>query len=283
MCGYHRISLFFKNCIFHKFIILVLFCGLYSNTVVADSGIAATNYHSKNALATSFTTNPAAVGGTVTVCQGQSITYTNTSTGVGTNPTYAWFFQGGNITSYATAGPHTITYNTLGTFTTTLTVNDVNISVSVFVTNGSPSNPIINVTPNIGWAVTSFNSTSYFNYCADGAIGGFFMFSTNSTNTNTNTQHIIDWGDGSPISTTTTANLIDDFHAYTTNGIFQITYTVILQSGCSYTKTYNVFIGANPTASIINNGVPVLCNPGRKKSKQSCFNFLKSICDHASR
>jgi hypothetical protein len=36
----------------------------------------------------------------------------------------------------------------------------------------------------------------------------------------------------------------------------------LLNSGCSSTITYNVFIGANPSASIINNGVPVLCNPG---------------------
>ncbi len=240
-------------------ILLVLLCVLFSNTTVAKSGISATNYLAKNALATSFTANPAAVGGTITICRGQTITYTNTSTGVGTNPTYAWSFPGGNTISSTSAGPHTITYNTAGTYITTLAVNGVSSSVSVVV-NGA--NPIINITSNVGWAVTTFNGTTYFNYCADGSSGGVFLFSTNSTNTNSNTQHIINWGDGSANTTSTSANLTDDFHSYTTNGIFQITYTVILQSGCSISKTYNVFIGANPTASIISNGATVLCNPG---------------------
>ena len=114
MWGYYRILVFIKEFIVHKFmILLVLFCGLFSNTLAANSGIDETNYHSKNALATSFTSNPAAAAnGTITICQGQTITYTDTSTGVGTNPTYAWSLPGGNITSFATAGPHTITYNT---------------------------------------------------------------------------------------------------------------------------------------------------------------------------
>jgi hypothetical protein len=264
MCGYYRISLFFKYYIIHKFmILLVLFCGLFSNSVAAGTSITAINHLSKITLTTSFTSNPTAVSGTITICQGQSITYTDTSTGVGTNPIYAWSFGGGNITSFASASPPAIIYNTSGTFSTTLSVNGIISSVSVVVNSATPSNPIINVTPNVGWAVTNFNSTNYFNYCADGLTGGLFMFSTNSTNTNANTQHAIDWGDGSPITTSTIANITDEYHAYTNNGIFQITYTVILQSGCSYTNTYNVFIGANPTASIINNGVPVLCNPGR--------------------
>ncbi|MBP6755197.1 MAG: PKD domain-containing protein, partial [Bacteroidia bacterium] len=243
-------------------ILALVFCGLFSNIVFADSVNSGLNYVSKNTLATSFTTNPAAVSGTVTICQGQTITYTNTSTGVGSNPVFAWSFPGGSTTTATTTGPHIITYNSSGTFTTTLTVNGSSSNVNVLVTNALPSNPIINVTPNVGWAATTFNGTNYFNYCADGSTGGLFMFSTNSTNTNANTQHIIDWGDGTPNTIATISNITDEFHAYTTNGIYQITYTVLLQSGCSYTKTYNVFIGANPSASIINNGVPVLCNPG---------------------
>ena len=244
-------------------ILFVLFCGLFSNTVAAGTSITNINHLSRIALTTSFTTNPPAVSGTINICQGQSITYTDTSTGIGTNPIYAWSFGGGNISSFASASPPAIIYNTSGTFSTTLTVNGIMSSVTVVVNSANPSNPIITVSPNVGWEATNFNSTNYFNYCADGSTGGLFMFSTNSTNTNANTQHSIDWGDGSPITTSTTANITDEFHSYTTNGIFQITYTVILQSGCSYTNTYNVFIGANPTASIINNGVPLLCNPGR--------------------
>ncbi len=213
-------------------------------------------------LLTSFTANPAAVNGTVTICQGQSITYTNTSTNVGPSPTYAWSFPGGNSTFANSVGPHTITYATAGNYTTILSVNGVSSSVNVVVTASSPSTPLLSITPNLGWVVATFNNANYFNFCADGSTGGLFFFSTNSTNTNSTSQHIIDWGDGSPVSTYTTSNVLDEFHAYAANGIFQITYTVLLNSGCSSTRTYNVFIGANPSASIINNGVPVLCNPG---------------------
>jgi gliding motility-associated-like protein len=213
-------------------------------------------------LATSFTTNPAAVNGTVTICRGQSITYTDTSTAVGTNPTYAWSFPGGTVTAANTAGPHTITYPTAGNYTTILAVNGSSTSLNVIVTASVSSNPVITVTPNIGWVIATFNNANYFNYCADGSTGGLFLFSTNSTNTNAATIHSIDWGDGSPISNYTGSNVVDEFHAYGSNGLFQITYTVVLSSGCSATRTYNVFIGANPSASIINYGVPVLCNPG---------------------
>ena len=41
MWGYYRILVFFKEFIVHKFMILfVLFCGLFSNTLAANSGIA---------------------------------------------------------------------------------------------------------------------------------------------------------------------------------------------------------------------------------------------------
>jgi gliding motility-associated-like protein len=213
-------------------------------------------------VATSFTTNPAAINGTVTICQGQTITYTNTSTGVGTNPTFAWSFPGGNVTAASSAGPHTITYATAGNYTTILSVNGSSNSLNVVVIASAASNPILTVTPNIGWVVATFNNANYFNYCADGSTGGLFLFSTNATNTNAATVHSIDWGDGSPVSTYTTSNVVDEFHAYGSNGLFQITYTVLLSSGCSNTSTYNVFIGANPSASIVNNGIPSLCNPG---------------------
>lgn len=213
-------------------------------------------------LQVSFSTNPVAINNTITICLGQSITYRDTSTSVGINPTYLWDFQGGNKQSDVGFGPHIITYNTVGNFTTTLTVNGSSTSIDVVVVNASPVNPILTVTPNVGWAKTTFNNSEYFNYCSDGSAGGLFLFSTNSLNTNVNTQHVIDWGDNSLVTSVTGVNIIDDFHAYQSNGIYEITYTVKLDSGCSYSTVYNVFIGANPTASIINNGVPVLCNPG---------------------
>lgn len=190
MWGYYRDSSFFKKFMIQKIGILALvFCGFFSNIIYADSVNSELNHATKNTLATSFSTNPAAVGGTVTVCQGQSITYTNTSSGVGTNPTYAWSFPGGNTTSYSTEGPHTITYNTAGTYTTIFTVNGVSSSVSVVVLNGST--PSFALGPN--WGVTTFNNTTYFSRCniTNGNVN--FTYSTDSQNTNSNTIHSIDW------------------------------------------------------------------------------------------
>jgi large repetitive protein len=259
MWRYCRISSFLKNFMIQKVgILAIVFCGLFSNILFADS----VNTEFNNVIATSFTTNPAAVGGTITICQGQSITYTDTSTGVGTNPTYAWSFPGGNITSSALAGPHTINYTIAGNYTTILSVNGSSSTVNVVVTNASLSNPVITISPNSGWVIGNFNNNNYFNYCANGSSGSLFLFSTNTINTSSTTQHIINWGDGSPNTNVTTSNIVDDFHAYSSNGLFQITYTVIQPSGCVFVNTYNVFIGINPTASIINYGLPVLCNPG---------------------
>ena len=259
MWRYYRISLFFIDYMIQKFAILLLvFCGLSSNVIFANS----VNTELNNVIATSFTTNPAAVNGTITICQGQSITYTDTSTGVGVNPTYAWSFPGGNITSSALAGPHTINYTIAGNYTTILSVNGSSSTVNVVVTNASLSNPVITISPNSGWVIGNFNNNNYFNYCANGSSGSLFLFSTNTINTSSTTQHIINWGDGSPNTNVTTANIVDDFHAYSSNGLFQITYTVIQPSGCVFVETYNVIIGINPTASIINYGLPVLCNPG---------------------
>ncbi|WP_396138617.1 beta strand repeat-containing protein, partial [Flavobacterium sp.] len=207
-------------------------------------------------LLTSFSTNPAADNGIVTICQGQSITYTNTSTGVGTNPTFAWTFQEGSTATATTAGPHTITYNSSGTFTTTLTVNGTSSSVNVVVLN-SPT-PSFSLGSN--WGTTTFNNTTYFSRCSITSGNVNFTFSTDTQNTNSNTVHTINWGDSTPATTYTGVNIPGDSHSYP-RGLFTISYTVTLENGCSKTKTFNVFIGASPSASVGTAGTPVLCDP----------------------
>lgn len=56
---------------------------------------------------------------TSTICEGGSVTFTQSSQG--DQLTYAWDFGNGNTAT--TAGPHTQTYNTAGTFTVSLIVN----------------------------------------------------------------------------------------------------------------------------------------------------------------
>lgn len=59
------------------------------------------------------------------ICVGQSITYTDNSSGVNVD-TWAWTFAGGSIAAAGTQGPHTVTYNTAGNHTVTLQVTDDN-------------------------------------------------------------------------------------------------------------------------------------------------------------
>lgn len=63
-----------------------------------------------------------------TICVGQTVTYTNTSSGIPTS--YAWTFAGGTPATSTATNP-TVTYNTSGTYTVALTA-----------TNGSGSNTV---------------------------------------------------------------------------------------------------------------------------------------------
>lgn len=59
------------------------------------------------------------------VCEGQSVTFTDASTGTSGSQTYAWDFGVGATPATATtAGPHTVTYSTAGSIDVSLTVTD---------------------------------------------------------------------------------------------------------------------------------------------------------------
>ena len=60
----------------------------------------------------------------ITICQGESITYTDMSLTADVISAWNWIFTGGIPATAATVGPHIVTYNTPGIYTTTLTVTD---------------------------------------------------------------------------------------------------------------------------------------------------------------
>ena len=114
-----------------------------------------------NLLTVNFTSSPAAVNGIITVCQGQTITYTDTSTGVGANPTYGWSFTGGNITSESNIGTHAITYNNSGFFTTTLTVNGSNSTVELGINPNAIGKITVPTSVTTGCGFYSITSIDY--------------------------------------------------------------------------------------------------------------------------
>lgn len=60
----------------------------------------------------------------ITICQGESITYTDMSLTDDVISSWNWVFAGGTPAGALTVGPHIVTYTTPGVFNTTLTVTD---------------------------------------------------------------------------------------------------------------------------------------------------------------
>ncbi|MFN8278029.1 MAG: PKD domain-containing protein [Chitinophagales bacterium] len=89
---------------------------------------------SQGCVAPGNTAPTAAFTGTpTTICQGQSVTFTNNSTG---NPTsYSWTFTGGTPATSTAATPPAITYSTPGTYTVALTATNANGSNTSTQTN----------------------------------------------------------------------------------------------------------------------------------------------------
>ncbi|MGA0042886.1 MAG: PKD domain-containing protein, partial [Flavobacteriaceae bacterium] len=219
-------------------------------------------------LQVSFTSSPADddSDGTISICEGTTVTFTDTSTEVPVDAAYSWSFPGGNTTTASTQGPHAITFNTAGTYTVTLDINGTTSTLGVTVVASPAISPTIVTT----WGTQTFNGTEYFTYCTDasgtpGWPGVFFSFLTASTNTTSNSIHTLRTGAGELIYTFTGVNYgsVDAYIEYgiNTTGYGEIVYT-IEEGSCVFEQSYELYVGAAPTATISNEGVPVLCFPG---------------------
>ncbi len=211
----------------------------------------------------SFTSNPAATGNTLSICQGQNVTYTNTSTGI-TNPTYNWTFTGGSTTSATTVGPHTITYNTVGNYIAKLKIGTDSVSITVNVGTNNVTAPSLNYTSTISssFSMINYNGVQTFTRCGYNTGTFSFVDPQQSTYPNGTTQ-TISWGDNSPslTSNTSTNNNPSISHTYITKGLFVLTYTITYPNGCSATKNYNVFVGNTaPTLQLTGSG-DISCLP----------------------
>lgn len=85
----------------------------------------------------SFTTSA------TSICEGESITFTDASTGTNVNA-WTWNFSGGTPATANTQGPHTVTFNTAGTYTVDLTITDANgtddtVAINLIVVNPPPT------------------------------------------------------------------------------------------------------------------------------------------------
>ena len=86
----------------------------------------------------SFTTSPASVNNTLTLCSGSQVLFTNTT--AGNVNTINWIFPGGSPANANTTGPHIVTFANPGTYVVSLSVNGgAATTMQVIIQNSNPS------------------------------------------------------------------------------------------------------------------------------------------------
>jgi hypothetical protein len=200
----------------------------------------------------SFTTSPASNNNTITVCQGSTVLYTNSSTGTNASTNYSWTFQGGNPASANQVGPHNVTYNNPGNYTTTLNLGNgitSQVNVTVVANNLNPSLTLTS-TAVAGYSTSTMNGMTIFRRC--GYNTGNFSFSDPTIASHpVGTTYALIWGDATPNGTT--APPIS--HLYSAQGYYNLTYQVTFQGGCVFTQNYLVYVGNSaPTIFLTGSG-----------------------------
>lgn len=203
----------------------------------------------------SFTTIPVLSGGTVTICEGQSVTFTSTSTQTLPSSSYTWNFgTGANPVTAAGIGPHIVTYSGFGSFNAVATLNVSNNNG----TNLSTATANINITviniPNLtllsngsGFSSNTLNGQSLFKKCGSQNAAQFDF----QSNYGSGVTQTFNWGDGTTSTQTAiTGNQIS--HIFPV-GQYTVTHTVT-SNGCSETNQYLVFNGEAPVISISGSG-----------------------------
>jgi large repetitive protein len=153
-------------------------------------------------------------GAPTTVCSGQTVTYTNTSTGSPTS--YSWSFPGGTPATSTATNP-TVTYNTPGTYNVVLTATNANGSDVETLTNYITVNPLP--------ATPTISAGGPLTFCAGGSV----VLTSSSASGNL-------WSTGATTQSITVS----------TSG----TYTVSVTSGgCTSATSAGTTVTVNPVPS----------------------------------
>jgi gliding motility-associated-like protein len=203
----------------------------------------------------SFTTIPAASGGIVSICEGQSVTFTSTSTQTLPTTIYTWNFGNGANPATATGiGPHNVTYTGAASFTSNVTLTVNNNNNLPFSNASTTVNVTVIALPNLsllsngsGFSSTTLNGQLLFKKCGSQTPEQFDF----QSNYGSGISQTFNWGDGtSSTQAAMTGNQIS--HIFPV-GQFTVTHTVI-SNGCSETRQYIVFNGEAPIISISGSG-----------------------------
>ncbi len=201
---------------------LYLAAGTYNVTLTATSDNGCSRTITKPVIVNATPTASFTASAT-TICFGDTITFTNTST-TGTNVVYNWDFGDGNFSNfvtdtqyvYAAAGNYTVTLEAIDTITFCATVTTLNITV--------------HEEPVAGFTLA--------NVC-DGTSVTFTNTSTIPTGT---LSYLWNFGDGA------TSTNINPTHLYSGPGTYSVLLTATSNNGCVDTLTQQVTVHPEPVA-----------------------------------
>ena len=208
----------------------------------------------------SFSSVPPIENGVITVCEGQSVTYTNTSSGYPPNANFNWSFSGGTPGNSNDDNSVTVQYNSDGNYIATLSVqgDQFEVAVNVLDVGGLQATMTLVNTSTQGFSTLQFQGLTYFRYCGGifGPYTGNIPFNFSLPTYPTGTTINVDWGDGTANTNLTapvTGNVPHTYNGSVSNENL-ITITVTLPNGCSFSNQYGVFLGLPPTINISGNG-----------------------------
>ena len=204
-------------------------------------------------------------------CGNLPVNFTNTTTGCN-NCQYSWNFgdpsSGSNNTSTAQNPSHTFTSFGSGTqtYTVTLTVTNGN--------NQCTDTQTLQVTVKQIPDASLIDPVTSFAQCSGDANFPLTVFDASTPATNA--SYVINWGDGTPNWTGTTAPT-GVAHTYTQNEVFDLVYTVTGSNGCSDSQTIFVSNITNPSIGAANPGGTTGCGP-----LEICFPLNNYQANHSS-
>ncbi|MFN8395264.1 MAG: PKD domain-containing protein [Bacteroidia bacterium] len=209
--------------------------GSYTITLIATDVNGCADTIVRNSYVNIGSVTAAFTPSTTTICEGQSVTFTDASTG-GAN-TWQWTFGDGG-TSNAQNPTHT--YATAGTYTVTL-----------IASNGGCADTVTQT------ALITVNPAPVANFVADTTVSCETPLTVNFTDLSTGNPNtwLWDFGDG---NTSTAQN---PSHTYTAPGNYTVTLTVTGPNGCTDQVVFNNYIQiTEPVADFI--GTPIMgCIP----------------------
>ncbi len=157
---------------------------LFTSSVCSTSGAPVANF----------------TGSPTTICTGQTVNFTNSSTGTGN--TYSWTFAGGTPATSTAANP-TVTYNAAGTYTVTLVATNSNGSntktqTAYITVSGSNSLPLTEgfesaTFPPTGWSLNNADASTTWARTTSASGFGTSSASAYVNNFNYNAAGQKDW------------------------------------------------------------------------------------------